>query len=315
MTAPILTITANPALDVTTTTERLFPQQKLRCAPPRYDLGGGGLNVSRAVRELGGESLAFVALGGATGDHYRRLLEEAGIGHEIWTNRGETRTSLTIMERETGLHYRFVMPGPEQPAEAGGQLLNRLSQVIAAGYHYVVGSGSLPPGIGADFYGRIADLARANGGGLILDTHGEALRAAIAHRPYIIRLNHFEAQELIGGEPDTAAHVLADQLIANGAAEIVIITIGERGAIVRTAGEQYEIAPPKVVVRSAVGAGDSFVAALTLGLSRGWHIEKAARYGVAAAAAAVTTEATELCKVDDVNRYFAEIGGELEPVA
>lgn len=309
MHAPILTVTLNPALDVTTTTERLYPQQKLRCSAPRYDSGGGGTNVSRAIRELGGESLAFVALGGGAGEHYRRILETSGLPHEIWRLDGETRSSLTVMEHSTGLHYRFVLPGPEQQQDEDERVLARLSQILATGYRYVVGSGSLPPGIATELYGRLADQARAHGGRMVLDTHGAALQAAIGHKPYLIRLNHFEAQELVGGEPDAAAHVLADQLVAQHAAEVVIITMGDKGAFVRTADERFEVAPPRVTVRSAVGAGDSFVAALTLGLSRGWELVEAVRYGVAAAASAVTGEATDLCRVDDVNRYFAEIGG------
>lgn len=314
MTGGILTVTLNPALDVTTTTARLLPQRKLRCDPPSYDAGGGGVNVSRAIKELGGESLAFIALGGATGEHYRLLVEAAGIESTIWPVPGETRTSMTVMEAETGLHYRFVLPGPPQSPDDGEQLLAGLSQILGTRFRYVVASGSLPPGIAPDFYGRLADLARGHGAALILDTHGEALRATIAFRPFLIRLNHFEAQELVGGAADAAAHLLAADLIARAAAEVVIITVGDQGAIVRTADSEIQIRPPKVAVRSTVGAGDSFVAALTLGLSRGWPLAEAARYGVAAAASAVTSEATDLCSVDAVNRYFAEIGGHL-PVA
>lgn len=310
MTGAILTVTLNPALDVTTATGRLVPQQKLRCATPRYDAGGGGANVSRAIRALGGESRAFVALGGATGAHYRQVLEAAGVDYDPWPLPGETRTSLTVMESATGLHYRFVLPGPTQLAEEGERILAALSAIIAKGFRYVVGSGSLPPGIAADFYGRLADLARGNGAALILDTHGDALRGALAHRPYLIRLNHQEAQELVAGaSPAAAAHTLADDLVGRGVAEVVIIALGEDGALVRGPAGTTTIRPPHVAVRSAVGAGDSFVGALALGLSRGWPLEQAARYGVAAASSAVTGEATELCRLDQTNQYFAEIGG------
>jgi 6-phosphofructokinase 2 len=316
MTGSILTVTLNPALDVTTTTKQLLPQQKLRCDAPRYDAGGGGANVSRAIKELGGDSLAFVALGGATGVHYHQLLDEAGIDSDVWPLPGETRTSMTVMEHATGLHYRFVLPGPHQAAEEGERILAGISQILPRGFRFVVGSGGLPPGIAPDFYGRLAALARGHGASLILDTHGDALRSALPFRPYLIRLNHHEALELVpGSSPYAAAHTLADDLIAQGAAEAVIITLGEEGALVRSATETARIRPPKVVVRSAVGAGDSFVAALTLGLSRGWPLEKAARYGVAAAASAVTGEATDLCRADQVEHYFEEISGKLEPAA
>ena len=128
-----------------------------------------------------------------------------------------------------------------------------------------------------------------------------------------MRLNHLEAQELLGGDPDAAAHSLAAQLVDHRLAEVAIVTLGERGAVVATSQGQVEIRPPKVEVRSGVGAGDSFVAALVFGLASGWPLTDAARYGVAAAAAAVTTDATELCKRPTVDAFYAQIGGVLQP--
>jgi 6-phosphofructokinase 2 len=292
----ILTITVNPALDITTSTARLEPQRKLRCAPPVMDAGGGGANVSRAISELGGESRAFVALGGNTGRQFAQLLRQAGVDYVEFPLPGETRSSMTVMEEETGLHYRFVLPGPEQPPETGEHILAELDRLFEGRFSYVVASGSLLPGIRRDFYARVGHLARGHGAKLILDTHGEALEQALAGRPYLIRLNQIEARDLAQGtERDTSIEQLARLLVGRGVAEVVVIGRGEHGSLVTTADEQYSIAAPKVAVRSMVGAGDSYVAALTLALSRDWSLEAANRYGVAAAASAVTREATELC--------------------
>lgn len=312
---PVLTITLNPALDVTTTIDQLKPLQKLRCAPPRLDPGGGGVNVSRALKELGGESRAFLAIGGGIGTELRGLLDRTGIACDYWPLSGETRFSFTVMEDSTAQHYRFVLPGPEVSSAEADAILLHLEQSIRDCHGYVVVSGSLPLGMPVDFYARITRRTRELGAKLIIDAHGEPLRLAAAERPYIIRLNHLEAQELVGGDADVAAHQLARQLIDRQLAEAAIVTLGERGAIVATAGGEIEIRPPHVAVRSSVGAGDSFVAALTFGLANGWALDEAARYGVAAAAAAVTTEATELCKRDTVNAFFAQIGGQLRPAA
>ena len=122
----ILTITLNPALDMTTSLDRLLPQQKLRCSAPRQDAGGGGVNVSRVIKELGGRSTAFVALGGHTGQQLRQLIATTGIPSEFFTIAGETRFSLTAMEETTGLHYRFVMPGPQVTEAETDQMLARL---------------------------------------------------------------------------------------------------------------------------------------------------------------------------------------------
>lgn len=312
---PVLTVTLNPALDLTTSTGRLLPLQKLRCAAPRLDPGGGGVNVSRAIKELGGESRAFVAIGGSTGNQLRALLDRAGLTVEYWPLLEETRLSFTVMEDATAQPYRFVLPGPVVSSAEAALILDKISSMIESSPGYVVASGSLPPGMPDDFYGRLANRARERGAKLILDTHGEALRAAAAQRPYLIRLNHLEAQELLGGSADVAAHTLGRQLIDAGRCEVAIVTVGAGGAIVTSADGQLEIRPPHVEVRSGVGAGDSFVAALTFGLANGWVLEEAARYGVAAAAAAVITEATQLCQRETVEAFYAQIGGTLRSAA
>jgi 6-phosphofructokinase 2 len=304
---PILTITLNPALDMTTHVAQLKPRQKLRCGDPVGHAGGGGINVSRAIRILGGESTAFVALGGHTGRRYEDLLKRAGLTTEVWPLCEETRTSFTVMEDMSGMPYRFVLPGPVvSPAEAAA-ILARLTKIISRYTGYVVASGSLPPGVPDHFYAALASRARTLGAKLILDTHGAALRAAALERPFMIRLNHLEAQELVGGDADRAAHSLALDLVVGGYCEIAIVSLGERGTILSTAQGQVEIKPPQVEMRSGVGAGDSFVGALAFALSNGWSVEDATRYGVAAAASAVTTEATELCRRRDVDAFYAQM--------
>lgn len=304
----ILTITLNPALDVTTYLDQLKPQQKLRCGPPRYDPGGGGVNVSRAIKEFGGESHAFVAVAGATGQWYQRVLEETGISFETWALRGETRFSLNVMEEKTDLQYRFMLPGPEQEADDAAQLLGALRKSIGAGYKYVVASGSLPPGLPQDFYARLAVHVRASGGLLILDTSGPALKSALPEHPYMIKIDHIEAQELAEGRENAALSMpeLAQRLIDQQVAEIIIITIGDKGAILAGGGHLLHVQAPSVEVCSAVGAGDSFVGALVLGLSKSWSLPDACRYGVAAAASAVTTEGTALCERDMTQHYFEQ---------
>jgi 6-phosphofructokinase 2 len=305
--APILTLTLNPALDITTTTHKLAPRRKLRCLAPRYDAGGGGANVSRAIKELGGTSVAFLMLGGRTGQHYREVLAPAAIDTVVYEAAGETRFSLTVMEEASGEHFRFVLPGPEQPRNRVETLLEAIVRNVGPRGGYVVLSGTLPPGMPVDFYGRVIREVRNSGARVILDTSQPALSATLPANPYCVRINHHEAQELLGGEAVAAAEALAGRLVEDGAAELAIITTGEQGAFVATREGLVRIAPPQVVVKSTVGAGDSFVAALTLGLARGWPVEKAARYGVAAAASAVTTDATELCKRMDTDRYYAEL--------
>jgi 6-phosphofructokinase 2 len=152
-------------------------------------------------------------------------------------------------------------------------------------------------------------MARSHGSKLILDTQGDALRATLPYHPQMVRLADYEARELAGAGESKTPGDLAEELMRMSAADLIVITLGARGAVARTADRTFEIRPPVVEVHSAVGAGDSFVAALTLGLARGWSADDAVRYGVAAAASAVTTSFNQLCERRTVNRYFEELGG------
>lgn len=305
----ILTVTVNPCLDVTVDVPRLAPQIKLRCGAPVVHPGGGGVNVSRAIRQLGGESRAFVALGGPSGRQLEALLGAEQIEHIPYLLQGETRTSLTVIEQASGHHYRFVLPGPPQEAACGEQMLAVLSKLIDMECRYVVASGSLLPGLGDDFYFRLSDMVRWHGARFIIDAHDRALRAALPGRPYLIRLNEAEARELAGhAEADLPIGHIAADFIARKYAEVVVVGLGAQGSMVTTSDGQFTIAAPKVKVLSAVGAGDSYVAGLTLALSRGWSLEAANRYGVAAAASAVSRASTELCALESTEALFNRTG-------
>lgn len=311
----VLTITLNPALDVSTATDEVSPQRKLRCDPPRFDPGGGGINVSRAIRELGGESRALAVLGGATGDKLLALLRDEGIETERRELDGDTRISLKVRERSSGEQYRFVLPGPEQPADRADALIADITDCVgSAGYRLVVASGSLPPGFPEDTYARLAARLREMDARLLLDTSGPALKAALSGRPWLIKPNRDEAAELLGSErgpPDSMAG-LAEKLWREGAADVVVLTLGAEGAIIMSENAKLRIRPPEVEVRSAVGAGDSFIGALVLGLARGWPLERACRFGVAAGASAVATEATALCERAATEEFLEIIAGNVE---
>ena len=198
MVAPILTLTPNPALDIAVSTPRLMPGRKLRCTAPRYDAGGGGANVSRVIHELDGRSTALVAAGGPTGARYIDALRAEGVEVVAVAADGDTRFSFTVAVEATGEHYRFVLPGPQQSITRERDLLTAVTDSIGDGARIVVGSGSLPPGLAIDFYGKVGAAAKDAGARLILDTSGPALKAALAHDFYCIRINHHEAGELVG---------------------------------------------------------------------------------------------------------------------
>ncbi len=294
----IITLTLNPALDLSTETDTVAPGGKLRCAAPRIDPGGGGVNVSRAIAKLGGHSLCALAAGGAAGATLLGLLEAEGLSARDLGLDLPTRESLSVTERTTGAQFRFVMPGPEWQAEHLGQAMTRVDNWCAQG-DILVPSGSLPPGVPQTVFSDLNDWLLGRGVRIVLDTSGPALAAAATRRGlFALRMDDAEAEALAGRAlPDVAATAdFAARLVAEEVAEIVQIARGAEGTVLAQRMGVWHCAPPKVEVVSAVGAGDSHVAGFVLGLAQGLDPVSACVQGVAAAASAVTTPDTALCE-------------------
>ncbi len=306
--APILTLTLNPALDMATEVAAMRPDEKLRCSDPQLDPGGGGLNVSRAVHLLGGESLALVALGGLTGDRLAELIRREGVMFLGITGPGETRQSLMVNEAATGRQYRFMLPGPVWRDEDQERVFMLLRAAGKPGGFSVI-SGSQPPGVPVDFPARLA--AAMAGMRVVMDTSGAALTRAVEHPVAgleVLRMDGEEAEALAGRHLETRADTadFAGELVARGVAKKVIVARGADGSVLAGEGLRLFAKAPKVEVRSKVGAGDSFVGGYVLTLARGGSEAEALSTGVAAAAAAVMSAATELCRREDVERLLPE---------
>ncbi len=307
---PVVTLTLNPALDMATEVAHLIPDQKLRCSEPALDPGGGGLNVSRAIAALGGESLALVALGGLTGDRLAGLIRKEGVPFLALSAPGETRQSLTVTDAATGHQYRFMLPGPVWGAEDQERVFGLLRASARPGAFGVI-SGSQPPGVPPDFPAR---LARSMPGLMVvLDTSGTALAEAVA-RPipglHILRMDGAEAEGLAGGplrnREETAD--FAQSLVHRGVARCVVVARGAEGNVLAEAGRRLFAPAARVTVVSTVGAGDSFVAGLVLMLARQAEVGGALAFASAAASAAVMTPATQLCALAEVERLLPQCG-------
>lgn len=307
--SPILTLTLNPALDMATEVAEILPGHKLRCSDPLLDPGGGGLNVSRAIRALGGDSLALVAIGGLTGDRLAGLIREAGVTFLSILGPGETRQSLTVTEATTGRQFRFMLPGPVWGEAERAHVFTLLRATARPGGLSVI-SGSQPPGVPVDFPAQLAESMP--GSRVVLDTSGKPLAQVVAS-PIpgleVLRMDSEEAESLTGhalhSREDTAA--FAQSLARAGVARKVVVARGAEGNILATAERAIFASAPKVKVKSAVGAGDSFVAGLVLALARAQKDDEALAMAAAAAAAAVTTDATQLCRPEDVMRLLPEV--------
>jgi 6-phosphofructokinase 2 len=301
----IVTLTLNPAIDKSTTVDRIYPEQKLRCENPRFDAGGGGINVSKAIKRLGGHSIAVFPVGGPSGQVLRDLVQKEGIDCRTVETRNWTRENFIVVESSTNGQYRFGMPGPEISEAEGEQCLDIISSLTTKP-DYIVASGSLPPGLPPDYYARVARLAKKLGARFILDTSGEPLRIAANEGVFLLKPNVGELSKLAGVEQLEMNMVddAAADIIKKGNCEVVVVSLGPSGALLVTAEGYQHVPAPTVPKKSTVGAGDSMVGGMTYLLAQGGSLPEMVQHGVACGTAATMNVGTELFHKQDVEKLY-----------
>ncbi len=311
--ATIVTLTMNPALDVTTGADQVRPTDKIRCSTARYDAGGGGINVARVAAVLGASVAAVFPVGGPTGDLVTELVADADVPYRRVAISEPTRESFTVDEESSGQQYRFVLPGPRLTIAEQEKCLDEL-RFAARSARVVVASGSLPPGVPFHFYQRVADMCQEIGVPLVLDTSGGGL-AHIASGVFLLKPSVRELRECFGRELVTESDQLAaaHELIDSGVSQAVVVSVGSKGALLATTtgSQRFSAIPVRVV--SGVGAGDAMVAAITVGVTRGWSLSKSVRFGIATGAAMLMTPGTAPCRLEETERIF-ELAPEAEDV-
>jgi len=246
----ILTLTINPAIDASCSVESVFPDHKLRSSPVCHEPGGGGVNVSRAIRNLGGESVVFYLAGGPSGQMLGLLLDREGLQHEAMPIEDWTRENLTVTERTSGQQYRFVTPGPDLRVEEWKSCLKRIGGLDSIP-DFVVASGSLPPGAPMDFYGRLAKVVSAKHSRFVLDTSGSALAEGLrSGGVYLVKPSMRELRGLVGRdlvrEKEQEEAVL--EIVKETRAQIVVVSMGAAGALLVTEKGCERIATPTVPI-------------------------------------------------------------------
>jgi 6-phosphofructokinase 2 len=301
----IISITVNPAIDKSTTVAGIRPNSKLRCAVPVFEPGGGGINVSRAIKKLGGNSLCTYLAGGSPGAHLNSLLEQEGIEQKQLHIKKWTRENLSVTDTNNNHQYRFGMPGPVIEEEEWQQGLKLLKASIAEG-DYVVASGSLAPGIPVDFYARVALLVQKQKAKLILDTFGEPLLLGARAGVYMLKPNLGELSALCGVAYISAVELedLAKTYLEKNSCEVIVVSMGPKGALLVTKNITEHIPAPVVHQKSTIGAGDSMVAGMVFSMAQGKSMTEMARYGVACGTAATMNPGTQLCKKEDANTLY-----------
>ena len=304
----ILTLTPNPAVDVSTSAPRIEPTRKLRCGPGRRDPGGGGVNVARVAHRLGARTVAIYPAGGLPGRLLESLVAAEGLQSIVVPVRGDTREDFTALDEASREEYRFVLPGPHLSGVEWMQCLKALA-TIEVKPDFVCASGSLPPGAPDDFYARVAEIVGGMGVKLALDASGAALKSALRERVHLIKPNLAEFRELAGAALDDELSLLraCRSFIAAGCMEIIALTLGAEGALLVTATEAWRAQPLPIQRNSTVGAGDSFLGAMVWALASKLSLEEAFRHAAAAGAAALLAHGTELCRATDVRRLLPQV--------
>ena len=307
----IVTLTINPALDKSTEVEHVVPDRKLRCDSPQWQPGGGGINVARVVQRLGGSPLAVYPAGGPQGEMLRDLLDEEALAQEVVSIDGLTRESFAVREKASNQQYRFSVPGPTLSESDWQRCLAALHD-LAPAPDYVVLSGGLAPGVPADLYGQVAEWARKRHTRVVLDTHDEPLRQGVEAGVYLVKPNLRELRQLTGQdlEGEEEQRQALRRIVEEDGARYVVLSLGAAGAVFAGPKGTERLRAPTVTIRSKVGAGDSMVGGIAWALAQDYSPLEAARFGVAAGAAAVMTPGTELCHGDDAVELYEQIQGE-----
>jgi 6-phosphofructokinase 2 len=288
----IVTLTMNPAIDTSVSVERMVTDHKMRCLKTRRDPGGGGINVARTLKRFGAEPLAIFPMGGASGLMLEHLVAAEGVRHQSFVIEHDCRANFTANEIKSNAQYRFVLPGPTLNEEEWNAGLGLMTQAASSGY------------------ARVArNLSVLGGAKLVLDTSGPPLKHALDLGVFLVKPSLSEFSDLLNeSNPDqTACLAAARNLVVNGKAEIVALTLGADGAMLVSREVALHAKPPPVTVRGTVGAGDSFLGLLVLSIARGLSLHDAFREAVAAGSAALLSPGTGLCTPDDVAQLVGQV--------
>lgn len=303
----IATLTLNPCLDEYIIVDGLLVDETNRWTKRVQYAGGKAIDVSRAIKEMDGITTAYGFIGGNIGRRVEILLDEEGVLFSFTPIKRETRTNFIIVDKQTKYQTLIGAPGPRISSKELERLCKKLSAIRPNPDMLVIG-GSAPPGSPEDIYYRIITDAKNRGIKTVLDVADNWLTEGIKAKPYMIKPNVHEAEKLFGRNlSDERSVIDAAMELVNGGIEVTLISRGSEGLIAASKNYIYKVIPPKVKVKSAVGAGDCTVAGFALRLSRNEPLIEACRLGGAMGAAAVLTPGTELCRRTDVEKLLNKV--------
>ena len=302
----IYTVTLNPALDRFIVVKQLLTEDTTRILSEKLYAAGKGIDVSRVIRELGGQSVALGLVGGYDGLKLEGLLVNAGIMTDFTRISGETRTNIVLQEKTRGKQYVISAPGPEISATEIGLFYQNISQI--QDMDYLILSGSLPGGVTPNLYGQLILAGKKKNAFVILDTDGKSLRESLEYQPTCIKPNTYELSRLADRDLQTESEIFdfCEEIHKKGVSYIVV-SRGSKGLLLSSPEQKIKASAPPVEVDSAVGAGDSLVGGFIMAHSQGKDLPDCVRLACAAGTATAQTPGTELCHRMDVEDLLAHV--------
>jgi 6-phosphofructokinase 2 len=303
----IYTVTLNPSLDRVIWVDEIKTDDSIRIRNEEHYAGGKGIDASRVVKTLGGDTMATGFLGSFTGLHLEGLLINEGVTCDFVKIASETRSNVIVFTNKSKEHIAFNSKGPEITPYDLATLYNKIISLIHKP-SFVLLAGSLPSGVNPNIYAQLVYALKAQGIKVALDADNEPLKLGVKEKPSLIKPNTYEFARLIGQNVETDQEIIqAGQQFIQEGIEIIIVSMGSKGMLVFNDSKAYKITPPKIEVNSTIGSGDSAMAAFLLGLEQGKSIDECGIMAAAAGAGTAMTPGVELVKQSDFARLIPEV--------
>jgi 1-phosphofructokinase family hexose kinase len=302
----ILTVTLNPAIDVTIGVDRLAFEDRSYIHSRVTSAGGRGINASRVLHAFGAETLALAPSGGKSGAEFEAELAKCAFPFEAVQIGKCIRTNLIVTDSQ-GLTVKLN----ERGSDLTDAELERFESAVEKHLprsKWMLISGSLPPGVNVSYFGRLMERARAHGAQVFVDTDGEHLQAVLEQAPNVVAPNQQEAERLLNRSLITRGQFIeAVQRIQAMGAEIALLSLGGRGAVTTDGRSTFEIIPPRVDAVAPIGAGDALDAAFLWARLNGSDFADAARWGVAAGTASAVLPGMAFPALEQVRAIYQRV--------
>lgn len=302
----ILTITANPSVDISYQLEKFNIDDVTRTSDIEKHAGGKGIHVGYVLKELGTKPVHSGFAGGKLGEFIEEGLEDRGQEARFVKIKGDTRNCIAILHE--GKQTEILEAGPTISKKEEEEFLNKLDQ-ISEGCHIINISGSLPKGLTSDFYKEIIKYAKKHDKFVSVDTSGKTLKDMInaEEKPDLIKPNETEIADVLGRkiEKKDLKEILQEEPFKD--IPYIIVSMGKDGAMVKIKDKIYNAKVPKVEAVNPVGSGDSSLAGALFAIDEGKSDEEIIKTSMTCGLLNVLTEEIAHIEIDKFDKYFEEI--------